>query len=148
MAIGLDRYAKGARYERELLSKLGEMGYSIVRSAGSGVNSISPDIIGIKQTHALCFECKAWANGSVGIEHEKFESLRKWQENTGMGTYIAWRMNNEGWYFIRLEEMSKNPKSYTITRKKAKEIDRRLEAVVKETSSAQSVVSKNPILGV
>lgn len=144
----MDRYGKGARYERELLSKLGEMGYSIVRSAGSGVNSVSPDIIGIKQAHALCFECKAWANGSLGIEHEKFDSLKRWLENTGMGTYIAWRMNNEGWYFIRLDEMSRNEKSYSITRKRAKEIDRRLEAVIKEVSSEQSVASKNAILGI
>ncbi len=130
----MNRYVKGARCERELLSKLNEMGYSIIRAAGSGVNSISPDIMGIKKDHALCFECKAWDSSSISIDHEKYASLMKWRTNTGMGTYMAWRVSNEGWYFIALEELVKNEKSYSITLKKAKSIDRRLERVIAEMS--------------
>ncbi len=126
----MNRYVKGARCERELLSKLGEMGYSIIRSAGSGVNSISPDIMGIKKSHALCFECKAWDSGRISIEHDKFASLVKWRDNTGMGTYMAWRVSNEGWYFITLDEMERNERSYSITLKRAKQINRRLENVI------------------
>ena len=47
---------------------------------------------------------------------------------------MAWRVSNEGWYFIALEEVVKNEKSYSITLKKAKSIDRWLERVIAEMS--------------
>jgi Holliday junction resolvase len=53
----MNRYVKGARGERELLAKFADLGYSVVRSAGSGVNSISPDIIAIKDGRVYAFEC-------------------------------------------------------------------------------------------
>ncbi len=124
------RYAKGARAERELLSKFQEMGYSIIRSAGSGVNSVSPDVIAIKNGRGISLECKAWDKGSIAIELDKFSALNEWEKNTLMATYIAWRMNNEGWYFIKLDEMSQNERSCSITRKRARTIGRRLDDII------------------
>lgn len=123
----MNRYTKGARGERELLNRLSEMGYSVIRSAGSGVNSISPDILALKANSGFAFECKAWDRGSVSIEPEKFEELRKWEKNAGMQTYIAWRMNSVGWYFVKLDEMNRNGKSYSVTKRKALEINRVFE---------------------
>jgi holliday junction resolvase Hjr len=128
MAIG--RYSKGARGERELLHTLYNNGFSVVRSAGSGVNSISPDILAVRSGKGLVFECKAWNKGSLSIEPEKFDSLKLWQDNSLMSAYVAWRMNGQGWYFIKLEEMKKTEKSYTVTRKTAIQINRRLDTLL------------------
>ena len=95
------RYSKGARGERELLNYLYSKAYSVVRSAGSGVNSISPDIIAIKHGKGLAFECKAWDRSSLSIEPEKFDVLCEWERNTCMDTFVAWRMNGQGWFFIK-----------------------------------------------
>lgn len=127
--MAIQRYSKGARGERELLNTLYKMGYSVVRAAGSGVNSISPDIIAVKSGKGIVFECKAWDRGSLSIDHEKFESLRLWRDNAMMETFIAWRMNGQGWFFIRLDEMKKNQNSYTVTRKSALAIGRRLDGI-------------------
>ena len=124
------RYVKGARGERELLNDLYSKGFSVIRSAGSGVNSISPDIIAVKDGRGLAFECKAWDRGSVAIEKEKYDSLVEWQRNSKMDTYIAWRMSNMGWYFIRLEEMRSNEKSWSVTRSDALAKSRRIESLV------------------
>src|SRR5271157_1720812 len=78
------RYCKGARCERELLNKLYGMSYSVIRSAGSGVNSISPDIVAIKNGKGLAFECKAWERSSLSIEAEKYDALLEWERNSGM----------------------------------------------------------------
>ncbi len=118
------RYVKGARGERELLGKFLENGYSVIRSAGSGVNSISPDIAVIRKGKGLAFECKAWETGRVAIEKEKYNALKNWQENTLMPTYIAWRMNGVGWFFIKLEEMDEHERSFSVTKKKALGINR------------------------
>ncbi len=127
----MTRYTKGARSERELLSLLYAKGYSVVRSAGSGVNSISPDIIAIKDGKGLAFECKAWNSTSISIDPEKYQSLFTWMTNTKMDTFIAWRMNGEGWFFIKLAEMPKAEKNYTITMKDAKRLDRRIDEIIK-----------------
>lgn len=126
----MQRYAKGARGERELLNRLHDLGYSVMRSAGSGVNSLSPDILAVREGRGFAFECKAWERSSLAIEKEKFDSLLEWERNTGMGTYIAWRMNGQGWFFIKLGEMRVNEKSVTVTKKEALSISRGLEAIL------------------
>ncbi|MEM0094876.1 MAG: hypothetical protein QXF41_02145 [Candidatus Micrarchaeaceae archaeon] len=122
----MTRYEKGARGERELLEKFRSAGYSVVRSAGSGVNSISPDILIVRKSGGMAFECKVWDKSSISIDPEKFCLLKEWETNTNFQTYIAWRMNGLGWFFIRLDELTKG-KNYTVTRKRAIEINRRLE---------------------
>ena len=126
----MTRYTKGARSERELLSILHDNGYSVVRSAGSGVNSISPDLVAVKKGRGLAFECKAWDSTSLSIDPDKYRSLEEWRDNAGMDTYIAWRMNGEGWFFMRLDEMTRTEKNYTITMKIAKRINRKLDMIM------------------
>lgn len=126
----MKRYSKGARSERELLGILESNNFSVIRAAGSGVSSTSPDIVGIRNGKGVAFECKAWEKSNVSIEIEKLEMLKKWQENTGMETMIAWRMNGKGWFFIKLEEMKKTERSYTITKNNAMAISRKIEAII------------------
>jgi len=126
----LTRYSKGARCERELLGVLHNNGYSVVRSAGSGVNSISPDLVAIRAGKGLAFECKAWKSTSVSIDPEKYQFLVQWQQNTNMKTFVAWRINGEGWFFVKLEELFRTEKNYTITMKNAKRINRGIEEIM------------------
>ncbi len=133
MCIVLDfltRYSKGARSERELLHSLHSNGFSVMRGAGSGVNSLSPDLIAIKGGKGFAFECKAWDRESVAIENDRFQGLLDWRNNTGMETFVAWRMNGKGWFFIRLEEMKQNEKSRAISRKVAMEINRGMDYIL------------------
>jgi Holliday junction resolvase len=123
----LRRYVKGARSERELLSHLVGLDYSVMRSAGSGVNSISPDLIAFRAGKGYAFECKAWDSGSISIPIDKFESLQRWEGNTGMQTYLAWRMSGGAWYFIKLNEMNRAKVNYTVTSREAKRINRCLD---------------------
>jgi Holliday junction resolvase len=111
----LNRYVKGARGERELLTRFADLGYSVIRSAGSGVNSISPDIVVIKNGRGFAFECKAWES-NIAIEPEKFYVLKNWEKNTGMKTFIAWRMNGKGWFFIALDELHQSEKSFRASK--------------------------------
>lgn len=126
----MTRYSKGARTERELLHSLHSMGYSVMRGAGSGINTLSPDLIAVRNGKGLAFECKAWDNDNLSIENDRFEGLVKWKANTSMETFVAWRMNSDGWYFIKLDEMKSNNKTKTISKKTAIEINRRLEAIM------------------
>lgn len=128
--MAIRRYAKGARSERELLNILDQKGYSVIRSAGSGVNAISPDIIAIKKGRCVSVECKAWERTSLALDAEQYEKLVWWRDNTAFPTFVGWRMNGTGWYFIDLAEFEKGGKgSYNITRNKVLKADRKLEDV-------------------
>jgi Holliday junction resolvase len=128
MAFGT--YAKGARTERELISMFSERGFSVIRAAGSGVNSLSPDLLVFRKGTQYAFECKAWESGSLGIEKGKFEGLLGWERNTGITTMIGWRVNREGWRFLHLAELEKKEKHYTVTLKRALAINRRFEDLI------------------
>ncbi len=131
----MTRYNKGARAERELLNYLYSIGYSVMRSAGSGVNPTSPpDIVAFKGKKGMAFESKAWDNGSLSIDHEKYNALCAWRDNSGMDTYMAWRMPGGAWYFIAMAEMNKTEKNYTVTKKNAIKIGRKLEHIVGSSS--------------
>lgn len=124
------RYAKGARSERELISLFCERGFSVIRAAGSGVSSLCPDILVFRKGVQYAFECKAWESGSLSIERDKFRVLKDWENNTGITTFIAWRIGRVGWRFVYLDELEENPKSYTITMKRTLAIDRGLERLL------------------
>jgi Holliday junction resolvase len=122
-------YGKGARSERELLNIFYEKGYSVIRSAGSGVNSIAPDIVVIKNGTCISFECKAWKKSRISIDLEGYDKLSTWEKNTCFPTYVAWRMNAKGWFFIKLDELKKGERDYSITMKRAKEINRLIDKI-------------------
>ena len=121
----MNRYVKGARSERELISILKDRGYSVMRAAGSGVNSLSPDVIAFKDKKGFAFECKAWNDSGISIADDKIEALKEWERNTGMVTFVAWRMQGREWFFIKPDEIKKTPSSHRISKKEALRINRR-----------------------
>ena len=124
-------YAKGARSERELIAIFAEKGYSVVRAAGSGVMGDCPDLLVFRKGFQYAFECKAWGGNRVAIDHAHFKSLAAWEENTGITAMLAWRMDRIGWKFIYLSELEENPQSYSITKKRALEINREIAAIMR-----------------
>ncbi len=128
--MALKTYAKGARTERELISLFSEKGFSVIRAAGSGVNSLSPDLLVFRKGLQYAFECKAWDSGSLGIAKEKFRGLEEWQRNTGITTMIAWRINRVGWRFMHLAELNEQDKNHTVTLKNALAINRTFEELI------------------
>ena len=138
--VAMHRYVKGARSERELLGKFYAMGYAVMRSAGSGVSALGPDIVAVKDGVCLAFECKAWERNRLSIDLEAFGKIQEWERNAKSPIYVAWRMNGKGWFFIKPEEMKHGEKDYSITRKKVFEINRLLEHVV-AAHQVQSVIT-------
>jgi len=122
-------YRKGARYERELIDLFQQKGYSVIRSAGSGVGTPSPDILLFKRGRQYGLECKAWDKPNLGLRKEQVHDLVKWEDNTGMTTMVAWRLSRDGWYFIYPSELTEQKKSFTISLKRTREINRRLKSL-------------------
>lgn len=125
MAFG--RYGKGSRAERELIGLFSQKGFSVIRAAGSGVGNPCPDFLAFRHGMQYGFECKAWDRGSLRIGKEQVDGLRRWEENTGITTMIAWRVPRKGWRFVSLDELEEKEKSYTVTLKRAMAINRTVD---------------------
>ncbi|OIO21829.1 hypothetical protein COV61_01080 [Candidatus Micrarchaeota archaeon CG11_big_fil_rev_8_21_14_0_20_47_5] len=123
-------YSKGSRAERELINYFSEKGFSVIRAAGSGGNSLSPDMLAFRNTRQYAFECKAHDRGSLQIEKEQFLGLKKWEENTGITTFIAWRVSREGWFFLFPSYFKENECSFSISLGDAKKLGKRKEELL------------------
>jgi len=128
MAFGT--YAKGSRAERELIHFFTEHGFEVIRAAGSGVNSLSPDILAFRQGRQYAIECKAWDSGSLSFEKEKVAQMKKWEEVTGITYYVGWRVSREGWFLFPIHLLEEQGKTFTITLAKAKLAGRKPEELV------------------
>lgn len=120
-------YRKGARAERELIEYFSSKGYSVIRAAGSGVNSLSPDLLAFRRGMQFAFESKAIERTNLNIDRDQFLNLRKWEENTGITCYVAWRRSREPWYFVPLSLFSESEKSFGINWSNASSLGKKLE---------------------
>ncbi|MFH1222385.1 MAG: Holliday junction resolvase Hjc [Candidatus Micrarchaeota archaeon] len=123
-------YAKGSRAERELIDYFSSHGFSVIRAAGSGVSSLCPDLLAFRHGLQYAIESKAIEKNNLGIDREQFLGHKKWEENTGITTYVAWRRNREPWIFIPMSVFEENEKSFSISWKKANMIGRKLEELI------------------
>lgn len=120
-------YRKGSRAERELIDHFSAQGFCVIRAAGSGVNSLSPDILVFRRGMQFGIEAKAHEKASLSIDREQFLNLRRWEEISGINCYIGWRRNREPWYFVPLQLFRENEKSFSINWENASGLGRRLE---------------------
>jgi Holliday junction resolvase len=112
----MDRYVKGAGAERELRKLIEGKGFVVIRSAKSGVDGVSPDLIALKTTGKLALECKAW-KGGLHFSNEKVEIMKEWEKKAGIPFYIAWKLNRKGWKFFPLSILKKNESGYSLNSK-------------------------------
>ncbi|MFA5105433.1 MAG: Holliday junction resolvase Hjc [Candidatus Micrarchaeia archaeon] len=125
MAFGASQ--KGSRAERELIHAFSDAGFCVIRAAGSGVNSLSPDLLAFKGPKQFAFESKAHEKESLQLAKEQFRGLLFWQDNTGISTYVAWRRNRLGFRFVSLGLFDENQASFSVSWKKAILADVKLE---------------------
>lgn len=107
-------YRKGSRAERELIDYFSSRDFCVIRAAGSGVNSLSPDILVFKRGIQLGIEAKAWEKENLNIDREQFENLRRWEEMSGINCVVGWRRNRQPWFLIPLALFKESQKSFGI----------------------------------
>ncbi len=120
-------YVKGSRAERELIGYFSDRGFCVIRAAGSGVNSLSPDILVFKRGVQLGIEAKAWEKENLNIDRSQFQNLMEWEKVSGINCFIGWRRNRKPWVFVPLSIFRENQKSFGINWENANALGRKLE---------------------
>ena len=105
-------YIKGSGAERELIDYFSSKGFCVIRAAGSGVNSLSPDILVFKRGMQFGIEAKAWEKTNLNIDREQFLNLKKWEDISGINCVVGWRRSREPWYMVPLALFKENAKSF------------------------------------
>jgi Holliday junction resolvase len=129
--VAFGTYKKGARAERELIHFFSSHGFEVIRAAGSGVNSLSPDLLAFRRGAQFAIECKAWEAGSLSFEKERVAAMKRWEEATGITYLIGWRVNRGGWFLFPVHLLEEQEKTFTITLAKAKLAGRKPEELAK-----------------
>ncbi len=107
-------YDKGSAFERMVKKKLEEKGFYVIRTAGSGVDGLSPDLVALSTTKKFALECKAVESDYLAIEVPKMERIMDFEKSTGLAVYVAWKRARKDWMFVPLSVFEKREKNYTL----------------------------------
>ncbi|ACS33219.1 Holliday junction resolvase Hjc [Thermococcus gammatolerans] len=106
------RYRRGASAERELIHRLEELGFAVVRSAGSK----KVDVIAGNGRLYLCIEVKSTKGRRIYLSKEDLEKLLSFSRMFGGKPYVAVKFIGREWRFFPAEEITKRGagRSYRI----------------------------------
>jgi Holliday junction resolvase len=116
----MSHYGKGAAAERELIHRLFDVGFAVVRVAGSGKSSLpAPDILALSPGQKFCIEVKAVIAPNLFIPKYQMLELADWGRRGGIIPLIAWKVPRD-WFYLTPEDFHETGKNFGISRHEAK----------------------------
>jgi Holliday junction resolvase len=94
--------AKGDRRERELVNKLDEAGFAVMRApaSGSATERELPDVLAGDGDTFYAIEAKSSSGDPIYLTGEEIEALVYFSQNFGAKPRVAARFDREDWYFF------------------------------------------------
>jgi Holliday junction resolvase len=98
---------KGDRRERELVNRLDEAGFAVMRApaSGSATDRDLPDVLAGDGERFYAIEAKSSGGDPIYLDGEEVESLIYFAQNFGANARIAVRFDREDWYFFHPGEL-------------------------------------------
>ena len=99
--------AKGDRRERELVNRLDEAGFAVMRApaSGSATERELPDVLAGDGEQFYAIEAKSSAGAPIYLDGEEVYSLVYFARNFGAKPRIAARFDREDWYFFHPDDL-------------------------------------------
>jgi Holliday junction resolvase len=93
---------KGDRRERELVNRLDEAGFAVMRApaSGSATERELPDVLAGNGEVFYAIEAKSSAGDPIYLDGEEVEALLFFSRNFGAKARVAARFDREDWYFF------------------------------------------------
>ena len=94
--------AKGDRRERELVNRLDEAGFAVMRApaSGSATERELPDVLAGDGIAFYAIEAKSSSGDPIYLTGEEVEALVYFSQNFGAKPKIGVRFDREDWYFF------------------------------------------------
>ena len=98
---------KGDRRERELVNRLDEAGFAVMRApaSGSATERELPDVLAGDGERFYAIEAKSSAGDPIYLTGEEVEALIYFSRNFGAKARIGVRFDREDWYFFHPGEL-------------------------------------------
>lgn len=99
--------AKGDRRERELVNKLDEAGYAVMRApaSGSATERELPDVLAGNGENFYAVEAKSSAGDPIYLDNEEVYALVYFSRNFGAKPRVGVRFDREDWYFFHPDDL-------------------------------------------
>jgi Holliday junction resolvase len=93
---------KGDRRERELVNRLDEAGFAVMRApaSGSATERDLPDVLAGDGERFYAVEAKSSAGNPIYLDGEEVEALVYFARNFGAKPRVGVRFDREDWYFF------------------------------------------------
>jgi len=99
--------AKGDRRERELVNRLDEAGFAVMRApaSGSATERELPDVLAGNSDRFYAIEAKSSAGDPIYLDGEEVYALVYFSRNFGAKPRIGVRFDREDWYFFHPDDL-------------------------------------------
>jgi Holliday junction resolvase len=99
--------AKGDRRERELVNKLDESGFAVMRApaSGSATERELPDVLAGNGDRFYAIEAKSSAGDPIYLDGEEVYALVYFSRNFGAKPRVGVRFDREDWYFFHPDDL-------------------------------------------
>ncbi len=115
---------KGDRRERELVNRLDEVGFAVMRAPASGgaTQRELPDVLAGNSTVFYAIEAKSSSGDPIYLTGEEVEALVYFSQNFGAKPKIGVRFDREDWYFFHPADVHQTKGgNYRVKKEKALE---------------------------
>lgn len=115
-------HSKGSRTERELVRKLAEAGFAVIRAPASGSATArdQPDVLAGDSETFYAIEAKSSADDRIYLDGAEVASLVYFARNFGAKSRIGVRFDEMDWYFFHPDDLHKTDGgNYRVTRETA-----------------------------
>ena len=102
---------KGDRRERELVNRLDDAGFAVMRApaSGSSTDRDLPDVLAGDGENFYAIEAKSSSGDPIYLDAEEVESLIFFARNFGANARIGARFDREDWYFFHPADLHTTP---------------------------------------
>jgi len=98
---------KGERRERELVNRLDEAGFAVMRApaSGSATERDLPDVLAGNGDRFYAIEAKSSSGDPIYLDGAEVASLLYFSQNFGARARIGVRFDRENWYFFHPDDL-------------------------------------------
>lgn len=102
---------KGERRERELVNRLDEAGFAVMRApaSGSATDRELPDVLAGNGDEFYAIEAKSSSGDPIYLDGEEVDALTYFAENFGATPRIGIRFDQEAWTFFDPDDLYQTP---------------------------------------
>lgn len=111
----MSRKSKGSNAERELIRLFWKNGWAAIRVAGSGSSGFpDPDVLAANRIRRIAIECKSSKDPVKYVTKEDVSQIKQFSSVFGAEAWLGIRFNNQGWFFMNLEDLRETDKSFMV----------------------------------